>query len=322
MRYIPPTMAVLATVAVSLGAASCSLMSSGAGRQGGQASQNLPGKGGSAGYAAGASAGTHAASSGADQVTRVAALLQAGIQQARQRNWPTATTAFQDVLAIDPRNVYALYDLGVVNETTNNNSRALRYYDQALAANGTYTPAMYNKAILLESSTPRAAIALYQQIIAVNPQASAAYLRMAFVDAELGDLARAKFADQKAIAINHSLSRYPLPARKLAAHAPPLPCPAKIRTNRNLAHGPTILLGDMRLLSLREVREVDGWGWRDKDRARTCTRASAGTEVRRGTRPGVRGSPPGRHQRGRSLQTSRKENKFETTERRKQFPIP
>src|SRR5260370_34994846 len=161
-----------------------------AANEAGQPSKTVPGKGGSAGSgsagsAAGASAGTHTATTGADEVTHFAALLQAGIQQARQRNWPTATTTFQDVLAIDPRNVYALYDLGVINETNNDNSRALEYYDQALAANGKYPPALYNKAILLESSQPRAAIALYSQIIAITPQPSPPYLRMAFAAAEL-----------------------------------------------------------------------------------------------------------------------------------------
>jgi tetratricopeptide (TPR) repeat protein len=216
-RHIPPTLAVLAATVVALGATSCSLLSSEAGNQAAQATQRDPGKGGSEGHVAGGTATRPApapagSTTATDEAARVTALLQAGIQQARQKNWAAATTTFQGVLAIDPKNVYALYDLGVAAQTNNDDSHALSYYDQALLANGKYTPAMYNKAILLEASRPRQAIALYNQIIAISPRASTAYLRMAFVEAELGDQAQARVADAKAVALDPSLARYRLPA--------------------------------------------------------------------------------------------------------------
>lgn len=195
-QYVLSAATVLAAVTVSLGITSCGLLSPSGGSQGSS------GKGGS---------GVNAASSsGANEVSRVAALLRVGIQQARQKNWSAATTTFQDVLAIDPKNVYALYNLGVIAQTNNSDSSASNYYDQALASNAKYTPAMYNKAILLESSDPNQAVALYNKIISINPQASTAYLRLALVDAKMGKMSQAKAADQKAVGMDPSLGKYQL----------------------------------------------------------------------------------------------------------------
>jgi len=214
-RHIPATLAVVAAAAVGLGATSCGFLSSDASSQVAQAGQDDPGKGGSEGPLTGGTVTAPARSASATgAAARVAALLQAGIQQARQKNWAGASTSFRVALAIDPKNVYALYDLGVIAETNNDGAHAIAYYDQALSANGKYTPAMYNKAILLETSRPRQAITLYDQIIAINPQASTAYLRMAFVEAELGDQALARVADAKAVGIDPSLGKYRLPVKK------------------------------------------------------------------------------------------------------------
>jgi Tfp pilus assembly protein PilF len=214
-RHIPPALAVVAAAVVGLGATSCSLLSSGASSQVAQASPNDPGKGGSEGPLTGDTVTAPTRSTNATGApARVAAMLQAGIQQARQKNWAGATTSFRVVLSIDPKNVYALYDLGVIAETINNGAHAIAYYDQALSVNGKYTPAMYNKAILMETSSPRQAISLYNQIIAISPRASTAYLRMAFVEAELGDQAKARVADAKAVGIDPGLGKYRLPVKK------------------------------------------------------------------------------------------------------------
>lgn len=196
-RHIPAPLAILAAAVVGLGATSCT-PSPGAGDPAG------PGKGGGLAGAANAPGGD----------PRVAALLRSGIRQAQQERWAPATTTFRSVLSIDPKNLYALYDLGVIAQAKKDAALALSYYDKALASDGTYTPALYNKAILLESSQPRQAIALYNQVIAIDSRASTAYLRMAFVEAELGDMSQARAADARAVAIEPSLARYPLPAKK------------------------------------------------------------------------------------------------------------
>jgi tetratricopeptide (TPR) repeat protein len=145
--------------------------------------------------------------------SQVTSLLQSGITQADQEKWSVAATSFQNVLAINPSNVYANYDLGVIAQSTGNSNEAISYYNKALAANAAYTPAMYNEAILLESSQPRQAIAVYQKIVRINPRASTAYLRMALVQAEQGDITDAKANDAKAVSIDPAFSKYNLPAK-------------------------------------------------------------------------------------------------------------
>jgi tetratricopeptide (TPR) repeat protein len=147
-------------------------------------------------------------------VAQVPSLLQTGVAQTSQQNWSAATTTFENVLALSPTNVYANYDLGVIAQANGNSAEAISYYNKALAANTAYTPAMYNEAILLEGTQPAQAIAVYQKIVSINPEASTAYLRMAFVQAEQGDTKDAKVNDAKAVKIDRALSKYKLPAKK------------------------------------------------------------------------------------------------------------
>jgi tetratricopeptide (TPR) repeat protein len=147
---------------------------------------------------------------GSGQVT---SLVQTGLTQADKKNWSAATATFQKVLAINPANVYANYDLGWIAQSRGNSNEAISYYTKCLAANAAYTPAMYNEAILLESSHPQQAIAMYQKIVRVDPKASSAYLRMALVQAEQGDTAAAKANDAKAVSIDPALSKDKLPAK-------------------------------------------------------------------------------------------------------------
>jgi tetratricopeptide (TPR) repeat protein len=144
---------------------------------------------------------------------QVTSLLQTGLAQANKKNWSAATTTFQKVLAINPTNVYADYDLGWIAQSRGNSNEAISYYTKCLAANAAYTPAMYNEAILLESSHPQQAIAMYQKIVTVDPKASSAYLRLALVQAEQGDSAAAKANDAKAVSIDPALSKYKLPSK-------------------------------------------------------------------------------------------------------------
>lgn len=143
----------------------------------------------------------------------VSTLLKQGLSQAQAKQLGQAGTTFKNVLLLDPKNVYALYNLGVIDQTENNTAGAITYYNKALGSDGTYTPAMYNKAIILEATNLDAALALYKQIVAINPKASTAYLRMAFVYAKQGQDAKADQARAKAIALDASLSKYPLPAK-------------------------------------------------------------------------------------------------------------
>jgi tetratricopeptide (TPR) repeat protein len=148
----------------------------------------------------------------ASGVSTVNALLEQGIAQAEANKLPEAATTFQDILAISPTNKYALYNLGVIEQKRRDASGALARYDQALKADPKYTPAMYNKALILEKSDPNESLALYRQIVTLNPKASTAYLRMAIVDAKQKKLSQAKQARAKAIALDPRLASYQMPS--------------------------------------------------------------------------------------------------------------
>ena len=153
---------------------------------------------------------------GPDSLTdssQVGSLLRSGITQMEQKKWSAAATSLQKVLAINPGNIYANYDLGVIAQTAGHSSEAISYYDKALAADAAYTPAMYNEAILLESSDPQRAIAMYQKIVRINPRAATAYLRLALVQDEQGDITAAEADDAKAVKIDPALRKYKLPAK-------------------------------------------------------------------------------------------------------------
>ena len=146
--------------------------------------------------------------------SQISALLKTGITQAGDKDWSAAEATFRSILTAQPGNVYANYDLGVIYQTIGNTDEAIAYYNEALAANATYTPAMYNEAILLESTQPMQAIAVYEKIVGLNPKAATAYLRMALLQAAQGDTSAADANYAKAIKLQPSLKSYKLPAKQ------------------------------------------------------------------------------------------------------------
>jgi tetratricopeptide (TPR) repeat protein len=159
-----------------------------------------------------ASSSRSSATSAQSAAKSAAALLKAGIAQANAKQYQQAETTFRNVLVVSPKNKLAWYNLGVLAQIRNRPASALSAYSRALSIDPRYTPAMYNKAILLEQANPHAALALYQQITSVNPKAATAYLRESFVYDRLGDKGRAKQARAHAIALDRRLSTVTSPA--------------------------------------------------------------------------------------------------------------
>jgi Tfp pilus assembly protein PilF len=135
-----------------------------------------------------------------------AALINTGIAQASAKQYQQADTTFRDVLVLSPHNKFAWYNLGLIAQLQNKAASARADYSKALSIDPSYTPAMYNKAILLERTNLRSALALYQQITSINPKASTAYLRESFVYERLGQKRNARHARARAIALDNSLS--------------------------------------------------------------------------------------------------------------------
>jgi tetratricopeptide (TPR) repeat protein len=146
------------------------------------------------------------ASASTSPTSSAAALINTGIAQANAKQYQQAETTFRDVLVVSPNNKYAWYNLGLIAQVQNQTSPAIADYSKAVSIDPKYTPAMYNKAILLERTNLHSALALYQQITSINPKAATAYLRESFVYDRLHDQSKAKTARAQALALDSSLS--------------------------------------------------------------------------------------------------------------------
>ena len=72
----------------------------------------------------------------------------AGIAAQKAGDYGTATTDYEKALKVEPKDVYALYDLGDVEQYQHQASAAAEHYQEALAINPHYEYALYNLAIL------------------------------------------------------------------------------------------------------------------------------------------------------------------------------
>lgn len=138
--------------------------------------------------------------------SEVARLIQEGIDQAQSGDLRDAAVTFNNALVLDPGNKYALYNLGLVAQTRGKEADALAYYEQALESDPQYTPAMFNKAILLEADDLDQAIEIYRQILEIDDQASTTYLRLSWAYQQQGEDDLADEMAAKAVELDPSLA--------------------------------------------------------------------------------------------------------------------
>jgi tetratricopeptide (TPR) repeat protein len=119
----------------------------------------------------------------------VTSLLNAGIAAQQQGRVDAARQLFEQVLAKDPGNVYAHYDLGVIAQGAHDDQTALREYGAALVANPKYVPALFNEATVWATSDPSLAMATYRQVVQLQPQAPTAYLNLGLLEVKAGQKA-------------------------------------------------------------------------------------------------------------------------------------
>jgi Flp pilus assembly protein TadD len=134
---------------------------------------------------AGAALLTACGSSGAS--LSIKQTLAAGIAAQRAGNYGTATADYAKVLNAQPKNAYALYDLGDVEQFQHQDAAAATHYQQALAVQPNFENALYNLAIIDSKSHPAEAKVLYLQVIAMSPRDAVARLNLGHVLLLLGD---------------------------------------------------------------------------------------------------------------------------------------
>jgi tetratricopeptide (TPR) repeat protein len=135
----------------------------------------------------------------------VAQNLTAGVAAQNVGNYASAINYYKKVLASQPKNPTALYDIGDVDQLQNLNAAAMTNYKAALAIDPNFISAMYNLATLEASSTPNDARVLYQQVIKLSPKNANAHFNLGYVLLSLGKQKAGLAQINQGIKLNPSL---------------------------------------------------------------------------------------------------------------------
>ena len=104
-----------------------------------------------------------------------------------------ATTAYYQTLAKDPKNKFALYNLGEIAQRQNRLVAAEAYYRLALEQDSKMESALFNLAIVRTNlGAPADAVALYRQVIAIDLNYAAAHFNLGLLLRQLGQTAEAQ----------------------------------------------------------------------------------------------------------------------------------
>ena len=158
-----------------------------------------------------AALGMAAAACGSSSPRQAAtANLAAGIAAQEVGKYPAATADYNKVLAAQPTNADALFDLGDVEQFQNLNTAAVSHYQAALAVDPNFVAAMYNLATLVSSSSPVEAESLYRHVIRLAPKYADAHFNLGFVLISLGRKVAGRAQINRGVALDPSLrSRIP-----------------------------------------------------------------------------------------------------------------
>jgi Tfp pilus assembly protein PilF len=137
-------------------------------------------------------------------------LVGAGLAAQQQGQIPQAKQDYQAAIGKDPNNKYAYYDLGVIYQQAQDSTDASTDYRRALVIDPNFKPALFNMAVLETSSDPHGAIALYQQLLQLNPNDANVNFNLGLLLIAQGQPAQGHADLSKAVQIDPSLtSRLP-----------------------------------------------------------------------------------------------------------------
>jgi tetratricopeptide (TPR) repeat protein len=117
----------------------------------------------------------------------------------------TAARLYADVVADDPGNAVAQFNLGVIEHTQGEVVVAAERYQAAIDADPIYVPALFNLAVLRAELSPTAAIDLYRSVLAIEPDHPAANLNLGLLLLEQGDAVEGSSMIDRALALDPSL---------------------------------------------------------------------------------------------------------------------
>jgi tetratricopeptide (TPR) repeat protein len=147
--------------------------------------------------------------------------VQRGLQAHREGRLDEAANAYHEALDNDPRNKYALYNLGLIDQQAGRPRSAEAYYQLALEIDPDLTSARFNLALLRASAgAPQEAIEHYRRVIAQQPGDARAHLNLGYTLRSVGQEAEGVAEIRRAADLDSSLrshverlSEAPTPSR-------------------------------------------------------------------------------------------------------------
>jgi tetratricopeptide (TPR) repeat protein len=134
-------------------------------------------------------------------------LLAEGLQAHRAGQLVKAAEGYFGVLAIDPANTFAHYNLGLIYQALKDLPTAQRYYHLALHDDIGFTPALFNLAIVRDRlGDPEGATEYYLKVLAIEPENAAAHLNLGFALKELDEKKHGNDEIARAIELDPSLA--------------------------------------------------------------------------------------------------------------------
>jgi tetratricopeptide (TPR) repeat protein len=133
------------------------------------------------------SGGGTATPKASDSGAAVSTNLHKGLTAQANGDTAAASKYYLDVLAADPKNKYALYNLGVIAQFAGNDTEAVSRYNATLDVDPNFALALYNLALETDKlGDARSAAGLYQRAIAANPADANAHFNLALLYRRLG----------------------------------------------------------------------------------------------------------------------------------------
>lgn len=133
-------------------------------------------------------------------------LLQQGVDAHRAGDLDEAAARYAEVLAVEPDNLRARYDLGVVLQTRGDVERAEAEYREALRIDAGFAPALFNLAVLRAGAGDHAAaVELYRLVLVSEPDNAGAHLNLGFALISVGEIEDGRTEIAKAAELDPSL---------------------------------------------------------------------------------------------------------------------
>ena len=136
----------------------------------------------------------------------VGSLLTQALDLHAQGKVGSASTLYQQILEIDPRNQYALYNLGLIAHTSGNHDEAVAKYLAAIDVDPNFYSALYNLGLVYaDDGDAEQAVDYLQRAVDAEPSSAGAHFNLGTQLIRLGRSADGEAELEKAYELDPSL---------------------------------------------------------------------------------------------------------------------